>query len=280
LKNRESVRSLNHHEIKHRVGERRSRAGKMLALTPLLLTMTTLSPKNIPARERLIFALDVPTVSEAEAFADRLGDSVQFYKLGLQIFMAGDYFALIQRLQARGKKVFADLKFFDVPETVGAAVAQLQNRGIEFATVHGNDEILKAAVKKKSDVKILAVTVLTSLDQGDLRALGFSCDVEALVLSRARRALKIGCDGVISSGIEAPKLRENLGENFLIVSPGIRPVDNNVVDDQKRTVDIEQAFLNGADYIVVGRPIRKAADPKQKAEEIQARIAALFSKAG
>jgi len=227
-------------------------------------------------RERLIFALDVPTVTEAEALVEKLGDSVLFYKLGLQLFMAGGYYELINQLQRKGKKVFVDLKFFDVPETVGSAVAQLQNRGIEFATVHGSDEILKAAVKRKADVKILAVTVLTSLDQADLQALGFQCDVEALVLSRARRAVLLGCDGVISSGIEAPKLRGDLGDNFLIVSPGIRPVENNVVDDQKRTVDVEQAFRNGADYIVVGRPIRKAADPAQKAEEIQARISAVF----
>jgi len=223
-----------------------------------------------------MLALDVPTVSEAEALVEKLGDSVLFYKLGLQLFMAGGYYDLIHRLQAKGKKIFVDLKFFDVPETVGSAVAQLQNRGVEFATVHGNDEILKAAVRKRGDVKILAVTVLTSLDRGDLNALGFACEVEALVLSRARRALELGCNGVISSGIEAPKLRENLGENFLIVSPGIRPVDNKVVDDQKRTVDVEQAFLNGADYIVVGRPIRNAPDPRGKAEEIQSRISVLF----
>ena len=235
-----------------------------------------LSRKKTPVRERLIFALDVPTVSEAEVLVQELGDSVLFYKLGLQLFMAGGYYELMRRLQTLGKKVFVDLKFFDVPETVGSAVAQLQNRGVEFATVHGNDEILKAAVRNRGDVKILAVTVLTSLDQSDLNALGFACDVGALVLSRARRALEIGCNGVISSGIEAPKLRGELGDHFLIVSPGIRPVENNVVDDQKRTVDVEQAFLNGADYIVVGRPIRKAADPRAKAEEIQGRIAALF----
>jgi len=238
--------------------------------------MTRLAQKKIPVRERLMLALDVPTVSEAEALVEKLGDSVLFYKLGLQLFMAGGYYDLIHRLQAKGKKIFVDLKFFDVPETVGSAVAQLQNRGVEFATVHGNDEILKAAVRKRGDVKILAVTVLTSLDRGDLNALGFACEVEALVLSRARRALELGCNGVISSGIEAPKLRENLGENFLIVSPGIRPVDNKVVDDQKRTVDVEQAFLNGADYIVVGRPIRNAPDPRGKAEEIQSRISVLF----
>jgi orotidine-5'-phosphate decarboxylase len=232
--------------------------------------------KNIPARERLIFALDVPTVAEARQWVEKLGDSVLFYKLGLQIFMAGGYYELIDWLRARGKMVFVDLKFFDVPETVRLAVAQLGGKNVEFATVHGNDSILEAAVKEKQNVKILAVTVLTSLDRGDLNDLGFECDVERLVLSRAKRALQIGCDGVISSGLEAPKLREHLGDKFLIVSPGIRPVENKPVDDQKRTVDVDQAFRNGADYIVVGRPIKNAADPRAKAEEIQATIAAIF----
>jgi orotidine-5'-phosphate decarboxylase len=235
-----------------------------------------LSEKKIPRRERLIFALDVSTVEEAKRWVETLGDSVLFYKLGLQIFMAGGYYELMDWLAARGKKVFVDLKFFDVPETVRSAVAQLRGKNAEFATVHGNDRILEAAVGEKTGVKILAVTVLTSLDRGDLDDLGFACDVEKLVLSRAKRALQLGCHGVISSGLEAPKLRQHLGENFLIVCPGIRPVENKPVDDQKRTVDVEQAFHNGADYIVVGRPIKNAADPKARAEEIQAAIAAIF----
>jgi orotidine-5'-phosphate decarboxylase len=238
--------------------------------------MPTSLKKNIPGRERLIFALDVPTVAEAKDWVNKLGDSVSFYKLGLEIFMAGGYFELIDWVRDQGKKVFVDLKFFDVPETVQSAVAQLRNRHVEFTTVHGNDDILRAAIKRKEGVKILAVTVLTSLDKNDLRALGFECDPETLVLSRARRALEIGCDGVISSGLEASKLRNNLGDNFLIVVPGIRPVENRLVDDQKRTVDVEQAFQNGADYIVVGRPIRNAPDPKVKAEEIQRRISSIF----
>ena len=239
---------------------------------------SSLSEKKIPRRERLIFALDVPTVAEAKEWVDRLGDSVQFYKLGLQLFMAGGYWELVEWLKQKNKQVFADLKFFDVPETVKSAVAQLKSRGVTFATVHGNDEILKAAVDAKSGVKILAVTVLTSLDRHDLDDLGFQCDVESLVLSRAKRALQIGCDGVISSGLEAPRLRAHLGNQFLIVSPGIRPVENKLVeaDDQKRVADVEQAFRNGADYIVVGRPIRRAPDPRAKAEEIQGTIARLF----
>jgi orotidine-5'-phosphate decarboxylase len=240
--------------------------------------MSFLSDKPIPVRERLIFALDVPTVEEGKKWVEELGDSVVFYKLGLQIFMAGGYYEFIEWLLARNKRVFADLKFFDVPETVKSAVEQLKHRNVTFTTVHGNDAILEAACQAKGEVKILAVTVLTSLDEGDLKDLGFQCRVEELVLSRARRALKIGCDGVISSGLEAERLRGELGNRLLIVSPGIRPVVNRLVDDQKRTVDAEQAFQSGADYIVVGRPIRKAPNPKEKAEDYQRRIAAVFQK--
>jgi orotidine-5'-phosphate decarboxylase len=233
-----------------------------------------LSIKDIPTRERLIFALDVSSVDEAKAFVEKLGESVMFYKMGLQLFMAGGYFELIEWLRDRGKKVFVDLKFFDVPQTVKSAVIQLKNRGAHFVTVHGNDKILEAAVEHKNDLKILAVTVLTSLDESDLKDLGFECNVEDLVFSRAKRALQIGCDGVISSGLEAPRLRRDIGEQFLIVAPGIRPVAN--VDDQKRTVDVKEAFLNGADYIVVGRPIKEAKDPQKAAEDIQKTIASLF----
>ncbi len=242
----------------------------------LAMTMNRLSTKAIPARERLILALDVSTADQARTLVDALGDAVHFYKVGLQLFMAEGYFDLVRWLDDRGKKVFADLKLFDVPETVRLAVAQLRGRGISFTTVHGNDEILKAAVQEKGDLKILAVTVLTSLDRGDLHDLGFDCDVGALVLSRARRALDLGCDGVISSGLEAKDLRDELGHRFLVVTPGIRPVENKPADDQKRTVDVEEAFQNGADYIVVGRPISKAADPGRAAEGIQTRIHALF----
>ncbi|PYX30212.1 MAG: orotidine-5'-phosphate decarboxylase [Acidobacteria bacterium] len=216
-----------------------------------------LSQKKIPRRERLILALDVPGVTEAKGLVDRLGDAVRFYKIGLQLFMAGGYYELIEWLKGKNKQVFVDLKFFDVPETVKLAVAQLKGRGVTFATVHGNDAILKAAVDADSGVQVLAVTVLTSLDRGDLADLGFECDVESLVLSRARRALQIGCAGVISSGLEAPRLRQHLGQNLLIVSPGIRPVENKLIETD-------------------GRPIRRAADPRAKAEEIQGTIARIF----
>ena len=233
-----------------------------------------LSDKAIRREERLIFALDVPDTATARQLVTQLGDAVQFYKLGLELFMAGGYFELMDWLIGQGKKVFVDLKFFDVPQTVGAAVARLRESGATCTTVHGNDKILQAAVAEKGDLQILAVTVLTSLDQADIEDLGFHVALDKLVLSRARRALQIGCDGVISSGMEAAALRAELGNRLLVITPGIRPIAN--VDDQKRTVDVQQAFRNGADYIVVGRPIKNAADPKQAAEKIQHSIAELF----
>jgi len=232
--------------------------------------------KHIDPQDRLIFAMDVPDVAQARKLAETLGDSVSFYKLGLELMMTGEYFQLLDWLAARDKKIFVDLKFFDVPATVAAAVRRLHNRGVTFATVHGNQSIMEAAAAAKGDVGILAVTVLTSLDRGDLDDLGFKCDVEALVLSRARRALEAGCDGVISSGLEAPRLREFVDHRLIVVTPGIRPVDNRPEDDQKRVVSVEQAFLNGADHIVVGRPIRDAADPRKAAESIQATIQKVF----
>lgn len=235
-----------------------------------------ISTKTIPPEERLIFALDVPDVGEAKRLVETLKESVQFYKLGLELFTSGGYFELVDWLLERDKQIFADLKLFDVPETVRSAVRQLRKRPITFATVHGNDAILEAAGREKGDLKILAVTVLTSLDQGDLRDLGFQTDVHQLVLSRARRALELGCDGVISSGLEARALREHLGEKLLIVTPGIRPVENRPTDDQKRVVTVEEALRNGADYIVVGRPIRNAPDPYEAAMQIQGTIQGLF----
>lgn len=235
-----------------------------------------LSTKPIPVRERLIMALDVPGISEAKALVEELGDAVVFYKMGLELFMSGDYFGLIEWLNSRGKKVFVDLKFFDVPETVARAVRALSTRGVKFATVHGNDAIMQAAAREKGALKILAVTVLTSLDRGDLDDLGFSCDVEKLVVSRARRALASGCDGVISSGLEVPKLRGEFGSKLWVISPGIRPVENRPADDQKRVVTVDQAFRNGADYIVVGRPIRDAVDRRAAALAVQEQIAAVF----
>jgi len=226
--------------------------------------------KAIKDKDRLIVALDVPTVAAAKVMVETLGDAVSFYKIGLELFMSGEYFELLDWLKAQDKKIFIDLKFFDVPATVGRAIKQLNGKGVTFATIHGNDSIMRAAAENKGDVQVLAVTVLTSLDRGDLDDLGFDCEVDKLVLSRAKRAVELGCDGVVASGLEAPVMRENLGHNFMIVSPGIRPVDND--DDQKRVVTVEQAFKNGADYIVIGRPIRDAADPKAAAQAVQEQI--------
>ncbi|MCH8896257.1 MAG: orotidine-5'-phosphate decarboxylase [Proteobacteria bacterium] len=234
---------------------------------------------GILPEQRLIFAMDVADAGRARSLAIELGDSVKFFKLGLELMMAGGYFELLDWLVARDKQVFVDLKFFDVPATVAGAVRRLDNRGITFATVHGNQSIMEAAAEAKGDVKILGVTVLTSLDRGDLDDLGFNCDVEDLVLSRARRALEAGCDGVVSSGLEAPRLREFIDQRLLVVVPGIRPIDNRPVDDQKRVVSVEQAFANGADYIVIGRPIRDADSPRAAAERIQENIANHFGAA-
>ncbi|HET7930995.1 MAG TPA: orotidine-5'-phosphate decarboxylase [Rhodanobacteraceae bacterium] len=235
-----------------------------------------LSSNSVPTRERLIFALDLPDAEAARRFVTTLGDAVQFYKIGLELFMAGGYFELLDWLAEQNKRVFVDLKFFDIPATVQAAVRQLAQRGAAFCTIHGNQSLMEAAAEVKGNLKVLAVTALTSLDRGDLDDLGFQCDVEQLVLSRARRALEAGCDGVVSSGMEVAKLREAIDHRLLVVTPGIRPVENRPDDDQKRAVTVEQAFNNGADYIVVGRPIRKAPDPRAAAEAIQTSIAALF----
>ena len=225
------------------------------------------------SRERLIVALDVPSPADALALVDRLGDAAVFYKIGMQLLSAGGYLRLVEELTRRGHKVFADLKFFDVPATVGAAVRGLRDRGIEFLTVHGNQAIMEAAAKNKgASLKILAVTALTSLDRGDLDDLGFSCDVGELVLSRARRALEAGCDGVIASGHELPALRQALDSRLLVVTPGIRPLDNDEAQDQKRVMTPAAAIAGGADHIVVGRPITTAPDPRAAALAIQAGI--------
>jgi orotidine-5'-phosphate decarboxylase len=234
-----------------------------------------ISQKPIAHHERLIFALDVAGIESALALVQRLGDAVSFYKIGMELLTSGRYFELIETLAARGKKVFVDLKFFDVPATVASAVKGLRRYPVDFCTVHGNNAMLRAAAEVKGSLKILGVTALTSLDQDDLRELGFACAAEELVLSRARGVLAAGCDGVISSGLEVARLRAELDHRLLVICPGIRPVSND--DDQKRTVDVRQAFLNGADYIVVGRPIRNAPDPRAAALAMHADIEAVFA---
>jgi orotidine-5'-phosphate decarboxylase len=229
--------------------------------------------KSIPSKERLIFAMDVSNFSKAKSLVNELGDSVIFYKIGLELMMSGEYFKLLDWMLLQNKKVFCDLKFFDIPATVGSAVRQLKDRGVSFLTVHGNCSMLSAAAENKGDtLKILGVTALTSLDRGDLNDLGFDCNIEDLVLSRAKQTLDAGCDGVISSGLEVPKLRKYVDNKLIVVSPGIRPVDNKPTGDQKRVVSIESAFSYGADYIVVGRPIRDAVNPRAAAEAMQSSI--------
>ena len=218
--------------------------------------------KDIPVNERIILALDVESPEQAKDLVKRTESQLSFYKVGLQLFMAS-WFEIVDWLSARGHKVMVDLKFFDIPETVRLAVAQLNNRGVTFATIHGNDPIIRAAVEAKGDLALLAVTVLTSFDQEDMQAMGMTESIEDLVYFRAKRALELGCDGVVSSGLEAKRLRENLGSKLLIVTPGIRPGNNiyDQQDDQQRIVTARQAIADGADYLVIGRPITKAADP-------------------
>lgn len=225
--------------------------------------------KQIPLNERIIFALDVSSHEEAMGLVEKLDGEIKFFKVGLQLFLAG-WFKTIDAIIKRGNKVMVDLKFFDIPETVKLAVDQLKDRGVTFATVHGNDPILKAAIQDKNGLKILAVTVLTSFGENDMRDMGMTGSIQDLVLLRSRKALEIGCDGVVSSALEAQPLRDELGDNFLIVTPGIRPGANieNEDDDQKRIATAKEAIINGADYVVIGRPIRNSKDPLALVKEI------------
>ncbi len=237
---------------------------------------------HISPKDRLIFALDVPEIADARALVEQLGDSVSFYKIGMELLMTGGYFELLDWLKQRDKKVFVDLKLFDVPATVGRAIARLAQYGADFATVHGNQGIMEAAAAAKSgDLKVLAVTALTSLDQADINDLGFACNIEDLVLSRARRSLEAGCDGVVSSGLEVTRLRAECGNKLVAVTPGIRPVLNDTVNsdhgDQKRVMTPSEALRAGADYLVIGRPIRDADNPRAAAEAIQAEVQAALN---
>lgn len=230
--------------------------------------------KQIPLAERIIFALDVESPQVAKEWVQRLESHIKFYKVGLQLFLAG-WFPIVEWIASRNHKVMVDLKFFDVPETVKLAMMQLRGRGITFATVHGNDPILRAAAAAKDEVKLLAVTVLTSFGQEDMEEIfGGPVNLADLVYRRARRALALGCDGVVSSGLEVPRLRSELGDRFLVVTPGIRPGSNREIDldDQKRIVTAGRAIANGADHIVVGRPISTVSDPLRAVEAMQKEI--------
>ncbi len=229
--------------------------------------------KDIPLNERIILALDVENSAQAKELVKKTESHIRFYKVGLQLFMAS-WFEIVDWLSARGHKVMVDLKFFDIPETVKLAVRQLNNRGVTFATIHGNDPIIRAAIEAKGDLTLLAVTVLTSFGHDDMQAMGMTQSIEDLVYFRARRALELGCDGVVSSGLEAKRLRDRLGEKLLIVTPGIRPGANieESTDDQQRIITARGAIADGADYLVVGRPISKAADPLAVISALQEEI--------
>ena len=238
------------------------------------MTENIVSRPPIPARQRLIVALDVPGADAARALVRELGEAVEFYKIGLELMASGCYFELLDWLLARDKRVFADLKFFDIPATVAAAVRQMARRGASFLTIHGDRAIIEAAASEKGELEILAVTVLTSVGRDDLREMGIGMEVESLVLQRARIAVAAGADGLIASGLEAAALRAELGPGPRIVTPGVRPAGANTTDDQKRVVTPARALESGADYLVIGRPIRNAPSPRQAAEAVQAEIAA------
>ena len=227
-------------------------------------------------RERLIFALDAPDREQALAGVNRLGDSVDFYKIGMELLASGDYFAVLDELARRDKRVFVDLKFFDIPATVAGVIRGLSRWPVTFATIHGwHAGMMQAAAEARSgDLRLLAVTVLTSMDGKDLHQMGISGEPADIVVQRALTARDSGIDGVIASGQEAGVIRAACGPGFSIVCPGIRP-GGPVGDDQKRTVGVAEAFALGADAIVVGRPISKAGDPRATAEAIQGEIPTL-----
>jgi orotidine-5'-phosphate decarboxylase len=231
----------------------------------------------IAPRDRLIVALDLPDVEAAEAMVARLGGSVSFYKIGYQLAYAGGL-PLVRKLTQSGKKVFLDLKLHDIGNTVTRGVESVSHLGATFLTVHAYPQTMKAAVEGRggSDLKILAVTVLTSYDDGDLQAAGYRLGVSDLVEARARQAQSLGIDGLVCSPEEAARLRASAGDQMVLVTPGIRPA-GVAAGDQKRMMSPGRAIAVGADYLVVGRPVTEAADPEAAAEAIQTEIAQALS---
>jgi orotidine-5'-phosphate decarboxylase len=227
------------------------------------------------SRERLILALDVRSADEAKRLLDRVGESVGFVKIGLELFTAGGP-EIVRWALAQRKRIFLDLKLFDIGETVKRATAAAADLGVTFFTVHAAGQTVRAAVEGRatSPMKILAVTVLTSFAESDLRETGVQGSLHEVVLQRARLAVSCGADGIVASGIEAPMIRQALGKDVTIVTPGIRPVGASR-NDQAQAVTPTTALAAGADYLVVGRPIRDAADPAAAARAIQAEIAAV-----
>jgi orotidine-5'-phosphate decarboxylase len=229
--------------------------------------------KNINLNERIIFALDVPNLDEAKQWVSKLDGDIKFFKVGLELFLSG-WWDIVDFIIDRGNQVMLDLKFFDIPETVHLAIQQVKDKGVTFATIHGNDAIIRAAVSEKGNAKILAVTVLTSFDESDMRQMGMTGSVQDLVLIRAQKAVHLGCDGVVSSALEIKPLRDAMGDGFVSVTPGIRPESSvQGEDDQKRIATARNAIINGADHVVIGRPIRNAADPISVIKKLQDEIA-------
>jgi len=239
--------------------------------------MSATSKPAIPARERLIVALDLPDADQARRAVEELDGAAVFFKIGLQLQLAGGI-ELARELVRAGRKVFLDFKLYDIGETVKHATARAADLGVTFLTVHGNGAIVAAAAAGKgaNPLQLLAVTVLTSLDEADIRELGFPCDVPTLVRHRARRSVEAGAAGLVCSGLEVASLRADLGAAPLLVVPGIRP-GGAEVGDQKRVVTPARAIADGADYLVVGRPIVGAADRRAAAQAIQAEIAAALA---
>jgi orotidine-5'-phosphate decarboxylase len=231
-----------------------------------------MQPANIAARDRLIVALDLPSVAAAEAMIARLGEAVSFYKIGYQLAYAGGL-PLVRQLADQGKKVFVDLKLHDIGNTVARGVESVARLGATFLTVHAYPQTMKAAVEARgSSLKILAVTVLTSYDDGDLHAAGYRLSVSDLVEARAQQAQVLGVDGLVSSPEEAAALRKIVGHQMSLVTPGVRPA-GSATGDQKRMMTPGRAIAAGSDYLVIGRPIMEASDPKAAAEAVQAEIA-------
>ena len=236
-----------------------------------------MQPAKIAPKDRLMVALDLPGVAEAEAMIARLGDSVTFYKIGYQLVYAGGL-PLAEQLTKAGKKVFIDLKMHDIGNTVARGVESVAKLGATFLTVHAYPQTMKAAVEARagSSLKILAVTVLTSYDDGDLHAAGYRLNVADLVEARAQQAQVLGVDGLVCSAEEVGNVRKIVGHQMHLVTPGIRPAGADV-GDQKRIMTPARAIAAGADYLVIGRPITGVADPKAAADAIQAEIAQALS---
>jgi orotidine-5'-phosphate decarboxylase len=235
---------------------------------------------KIVARDRLIFALDVPSADEAERLLDRLQGHISFVKVGLELYTAAGP-DMVKRVIERGMRVFLDLKFLDIEETVRRATARVASMGVDFLTVHANRKALTAAVQGRegSSLKLLAVTVLTNFDSQDLRDMGIQRTVQDLVAARALLASEVGCDGVVASGEEPEAIRQKVGPRFVIVTPGVRPAGKGV-DDHARATTPTQTIAAGTDYLVVGRPIRDAADPAAAAAAIVAEMQTAFDARG